>query len=90
MKYYYIEGNLLNEKKAAHRYIAGQLNFPDYYGNNLDALADCLSEMSYNNTIVISHSSCIEENLGAYGESLLEVFDEQSRQPYSFKLIVKK
>jgi hypothetical protein len=32
-----------------HRDISQALNFPDYYGNNLDALNDCLSD-------VVSHS----------------------------------
>ena len=87
MNYYYIEGNCLQERKQAHRYLAQVLRFPDYYGNNLDALADCLSEMSYRNVIIISDSEKIVENLGDYGQSMLEVFEEQASMPYSFKLI---
>lgn len=30
---------------AFHRAIAGALGFPDYYGHNLDALHDCLSDL---------------------------------------------
>jgi len=31
------------DKAAAHRFLAAQLDFPDYYGHNLDALYDVLT-----------------------------------------------
>lgn len=31
-------------KEEAHKYLSRMLQFPDYYGNNLDALYDCLTE----------------------------------------------
>ena len=30
-----------------HRALADLLDFPDYYGNNLDALNDCLTDFSW-------------------------------------------
>ena len=35
----------LQEKEAAHRYLKQMLNLPEYYGCNLDALYDCLTEL---------------------------------------------
>ena len=37
-----------------HDYIARKLNFPDYYGKNLSALADCLSEICVPTKITIA------------------------------------
>ena len=38
-----LDGNLIKEN--GHDYLMEALNFPDYYGKNLDALYDCLCEM---------------------------------------------
>lgn len=32
-------------QEALHEFVAKKLGFPDYYGENLSALADCLSEL---------------------------------------------
>ena len=37
------DGNLI--KKEWHDYLKEALNLPDYYGKNLDALYDCLTEI---------------------------------------------
>ena len=34
----------MDEKETAHRYLKEKMQFPDYYGGNLDALYDCLTE----------------------------------------------
>ena len=45
-------------EKGIHDYLKEQLNFPDYYGGNLAALADCLSEMGQPVLITL----CIDED----------------------------
>ena len=41
-----LDGNFLLEKDTAHTYLKQKLNLPEYYGRNLDALYDCLTECS--------------------------------------------
>lgn len=38
-----LDGKLIKEN--GHEYLKEVLNFPDYYGENLDALYDCLTEI---------------------------------------------
>ncbi len=33
-------------RREIHRYIAGKMDFPVYYGHNLDALYDCLTDIT--------------------------------------------
>lgn len=40
-----LDAEKLNERETAHAYLKEIFDFPDYYGNNLDALYDCLTEM---------------------------------------------
>ena len=43
MKTAYINGREIADKQELHRVLAEQLEFPPYYGGNLDALYDLLS-----------------------------------------------
>ena len=43
MKIIEIDGKSI--KKDGHKYLKKVFNFPDYYGNNLDALYDCLTDI---------------------------------------------
>jgi ribonuclease inhibitor len=35
----------MQTRKEVHVYLKEMFDFPEYYGNNLDALYDCLSDM---------------------------------------------
>ena len=75
-------------KREAHEYIAKTLGFPDYYGKNLDALYDCLTEFCRDTLIVIRFSSCLKEQLGEYGENLLGIFTEAERSTSRLFVVV--
>ena len=74
MKQVTLNGKKMTDRESAHVYIASKLGFPDYYGKNLDALADCVSEFCPDRYIRFSHYEDAEKNLGEYAESLVEVF----------------
>ena len=42
---------LVSSKEGFHRFLANRLDFPEYYGQNLDALADCLEDVCEPTTI---------------------------------------
>ena len=54
-----LDGKLI--ERDGHDYLKEALNFPDYYGKNLDALYDCLCEIKMNITLV--NSDCVSSDI---------------------------
>ncbi len=74
---YILDGAMMNSKKEAHSHLQEQLGFPEYYGQNLDALYDCLTDMK--GEIRLYHTAQLRRSLSAYGEKILRVLkDAQS------------
>ena len=45
-----------------HAFLAAELAFPDYYGNNLSALADCLGDIDTPTRIVVRERAGLESS----------------------------
>lgn len=84
-----LDGACMTSKEEAHAYMAKVMRFPAHYGKNLDALADCLSELSCRVTVILKDSGALRANLGDYAERLISVFEEMSTQPNSFDFVLK-
>lgn len=67
-----IDGRNITDKQALHAYLKEQCKFPDYYGNNLDALYDVLTERSEPLDIKVEYAEELKEILCGYGEAFLE------------------
>lgn len=66
----------MTSKEATHTYLAMKLDFPNYYGKNLDALWDILSTVSEPLRIKLLNVENLKAYLGDYGQSLLDVLYE--------------
>ena len=71
-----LDGRRMTDRNAAHDHLAAQLQFPEYYGRNLDALYDLLMEYSTPLEILFSHAEVMKEQLGTYGSALLHTLQE--------------
>ncbi|BES65063.1 hypothetical protein SANA_15020 [Gottschalkiaceae bacterium SANA] len=89
MKIVELDGREMKIKLNTHCYIKKVMGFPSHYGQNLDALWDLLSTISVATTIRIDHRDVIIENLGAYGEQLIEVFREAALENDSLWLEIE-
>ena len=75
-----LSGNKMTSREVLHTYLAKKLALPDYYGKNLDALHDCLCERSTPLHITVTYVNRLKEYLGNYGETLLQVLQDVTKE----------
>lgn len=63
-----------------HELIADALEFPDYYGMNLDALHDCLGDISEETSITLMESEILYDRLGISFEKLMRVLNDTAEE----------
>lgn len=83
-----IDLNQFNNAEEIHNYIAKELDFPDYYGKNLDALYDILS--SYTGELCINIYN-ISDIYGEYADdvnAMLDMFEYLQDESNTFKCFV--
>ncbi|MBE6561751.1 MAG: ribonuclease inhibitor [Ruminococcaceae bacterium] len=54
---------LLRGGEPYHEILARELDFPPYYGRNLDALHDCLTDLSADTVIILAESANADPRL---------------------------
>lgn len=74
MKTILIDGSQVENPTGLHQTLAEELSFPDWYGANLDALYDCLTDITQDVELVITHWHHVAYTLKDYAEKLLYVF----------------
>lgn len=65
-----LNGLELESMEAVHDRFAEALDLPGYYGRNLDALFDCLTEQTNAVTVRLLHREALERRLGRRGRAL--------------------
>jgi ribonuclease inhibitor len=75
-----LNGAKMIDKATTHAYLKEKLSLPDYYGNNLDALWDCLSTDFSPKRIIFYNLEKLIENMGSYGELIITLFQEVARE----------
>ena len=83
MEFIIIDGRRMTSIEATHAYLQKALRLPDYYGHNLDALHDCLTDLSRDVWIILINGDMMDEALGEYAVKLRRVFTEATNLPYS-------
>ena len=81
MKQITLDGNILADIAQVHDYLKEMLEFPEYYGKNLDALYDCLTDLS---DVEITITAPEED--GAIFQKVLRVFKAVDRENEGLKV----
>lgn len=74
-----LDGRDFTSRGVAHDLLQARLDLPAYYGRNLDALFDCLTELGEPTHITLTYAEALAEGLGAYGSLLIRVLADAAR-----------
>ena len=78
-----LDARILSDADSAHTYLKAKLGFPDYYGDNLDALYDCLTEAA-DLQVAFDHA----ETASPYFERVRRVFEAAAEENDGLKIIL--
>lgn len=82
-----LDGRQMTDPEATHHYLAKMLDFPDYYGKNLDALYDCLTDIDSHTALVLEHTGAMRAALGDYAPKLLATLQDAAERNTCLDLV---
>ncbi|MBR5509668.1 MAG: barstar family protein [Lachnospiraceae bacterium] len=84
MKTCILDGNVILNKEMLHEMLAEQLDFPHWYGKNLDALYDLLTDLQ-ETEIVIFHQEALFNHLERYASLLIRVLEDAAKENHGIR-----
>ena len=75
-----LDGRRMTDRQEMHTELKEKLSLPEYYGENLDALNDCLGERTGRELVVIEYSGEFLEDCEDYALGMLRVFADNRIQ----------
>ena len=75
-----LDGRRMTDRHGMHAELKEKLSLPEYYGDNLDALNDCLGERTGRELVVIEYSGEFLEDCEDYALGMLRVFADNRIQ----------
>lgn len=75
-----LDGKQIESREMLHEQLARELAFPAWYGGNLDALFDCLTDLREETEITLCSYPALEETLGGYAGVLVRVLREAAEE----------
>ena len=72
-----------------HKYLHTALALPEYYGANLDALYECLTEIAEPTELVVPKKVADEAYLGWYGQQFLQLLEDAGAANEALKITLR-
>ena len=72
-----------------HKYLHTALALPEYYGANLDALYECLTEIAEPTELVVPKKVADEAYLGWYGQQFLQMLADAAAANEALKITLR-
>lgn len=80
MKLVTLDGAALCSREQVHALLAQELALPTWYGGNLDALYDCLTDLREPVCLRLEHAATLEEALGHWARGLRRVLQDAAQE----------
>ena len=78
-----LDGDAISTREELHDALARELALPAWYGRNLDALYDCLTELGEETVLRVTHQEALAEKLGSVAPGLFQVLkDAEMENPW--------
>jgi len=87
MKHCVIDGKQIENREMLHQTLKEALDFPEWYGNNLDAMYDLLTDMQEEVTIELRDQEQLEAHLGAYAKAFLRALKDAASEQKMIHII---
>lgn len=84
-----LDGLEIESLEEIHDRFARALALPEWYGRNLDALFDCLTERSEPVTVRLLHQEALEDRLGRRGLALVRLLRRAAAENSQVMLLRK-
>ena len=87
-KEFHLYGFKIQTRRDFHQQLAEEMQLPEYYGNNLDALMDVLTDLGEETILHIHETEAMRETLGSYVDVINRVLvvaaDENMNFSFTF------
>ncbi|MCI8613616.1 MAG: barstar family protein [Lachnospiraceae bacterium] len=81
-----IDGNEIETRDMLHDILSKALDFPEWYGRNLDALYDCLTDAGEETDLQFWNQDALESHLGSYAKALVKVVRAAAKENAGIRL----
>lgn len=82
-----LDGMEIQSMEEVHDLFARGLDLPEWYGRNLDALFDCLTDAHEPLTVRLLHEDELRERLGRRGSALIRLLRRAARETPNVTLL---
>lgn len=85
-----LDGEKIIDQETLHQQMKQTLDFPEWYGGNLDALHDCLTDLMEEVDIHVQNQEALARNLGDYAVKVLQVLQDAAKVNINIAVTIQK
>lgn len=80
----------MDTKERAHDHLKERLLLPEWYGNNLDALSDCLGAIAEPTRVIVRFAPILEQAMEGYGAKTLDTLRRAAEENPNLRLELRE